>query len=210
MSIFSKPDRRWLEEAGRDFDLREFDGSVATGRVAIIRLLDERTELAGKHVLLTADRRHVTVFDQAAANRVVIRIPWASFVDAGVHAEPGTPRLRLDLAVQLGITVVRFALWFDAAERVRLDQLVTHIRLHTEPPPAAPPTAAPEPPPEDTTAEVPSLEDTTAEVPSLEVPLLEVRCAPPVNDWLVFLPGDCSAEVLRRVAPPPPVNGAVE
>ncbi|HYQ62441.1 hypothetical protein [Actinophytocola sp.] len=201
MSIFSKPDRRWLEEAGRDFDLREFDGSVATGRVAIIRLLDERTELAGKHVLLTAGLRHVTVIDQAAANRVVIRIPWGSFVDAGVHAEPGTPRLRLDLAVQLGITIVRFALWFDAAERVRLDQLVTHIRRHMEPPPAAPPTAAPEPPPEDTTAEV---------VPSLEVPLLEVRCAPPINDWLVFLPGDCSAEVLRRVAPPPPVNGAVE
>src|SRR6476469_6520363 len=190
MSIFSKPDRRWLEESGRDFDLREFDGSVATGRVAIIRLLDERTELAGKHVLLTAGLRHVTVIDQAAANRVVIRIPWGSFVDAGVHAEPGTPRLRLDLAVQLGITIVRFALWFDAAERVRLDQLVTHIRRRMEPPPAAPPTAAPEPSP--------------------EVPLLEVRCAPPINDWLVVLPGDCSAEVLRRVAPPPPVNGAVE
>jgi hypothetical protein len=195
MSIFSKPDRRWLEEPGRDFDLREFDGGVATGRVAVIRLLDERTELAGKHVLLTVDRRHVTVIDQAEAKRVVIRIPWRSFVDAGVHAEPGTPRLRLDLAVQLGITVVRLALWFDAAERVRLDQLVTHIRRHTQTPPSGQPSS-------------PSA--TPSEEPTSEVPLLDVRCAPPVDDWLVFLPGDCSAEVLRRVAPPPPVNGAVE
>lgn len=197
MPMFSRSDRRWLEEPGQDFDLREFAGRVATGRVASIRLLDERAErLAGKHVLLTVDRRHVTVVDRAEAKRVVVRVPWRSFVDASVQAEPGIPRLRLDLAVQLGVAVVRFALWFDATERSRLDWLVTQIRRHTDTTPPAQPSPAPTRPSDDTPA---------------EVPLLEVRCAPTHKDWLVFLPGDCGAEVLRRVvAAPPPVNGAVE
>lgn len=36
--------------------------------------------------------------------------------------------------------------------------------------------------------------------PADTLPLLDVRCAPPGEEWLVFVPGDCSAEVLRRTS----------
>jgi hypothetical protein len=38
------------------------------------------------------------------------------------------------------------------------------------------------------------------EQPADTLPLLDVRCAPPGNEWLAFVPGDCSAEVLRRTS----------
>lgn len=44
--------------------------------------------------------------------------------------------------------------------------------------------------------------------PADTLPLLDVRCAPPGDEWLVFSPGDCSTEVLRRSSGPPPVVGS--
>ena len=196
MSIFTKHERRWHEEPGQEFDLREFVGRTPTGRVAFVRMIDEQPQqLPGKHVRLVVDRRQVTIVELREPKGVVVRIPWKSFVDAGLHAEPGIARLRLDLAAQLGVTVVRFALWFDAAERSRLDRLVAQINRYADTPPVTRPTQSSASPASDTTA---------------EVPLLDVRCAPPLNDWLVFLPGDCSAEVLRRVVATPPASGTVE
>lgn len=186
---FSKRGPKWVAEQGRDHDLREYAGGTPTGRVAFIRTPSERTEsIPGKHVVLNMDRRQVTIVANAESQGVLLRIPWHSCVSANLHDEPGTTRLRLDLAVQLGVAPVQLALWFDAAQRSALDRLIAHVH-----PPSTTPAAV---------SALPVQNGTTT-----DVPLLDVRCAPTSDDWIVFLPGGCSADVLRRV---PPVAGAVE
>jgi hypothetical protein len=176
VSVFSRREPRWLAEPGEDFDLREYQGGVPTGRVAIVRTPGEHVErVPGKHVRLVVDRRQVTVIEQTEPRGVLLRTPWRSFVDARLHDEPGVARLRLELTVRLGISTLLVSLWFDATWRAELSRLVEHVGRVTR-----------------SVAEEPAVPTSPA------LPLLDIRCAPQSDEWLVFLPGDCSGEVLRR------------
>jgi hypothetical protein len=189
MAKFIRHKPKWVAEHGVDYDLREYAGGTPTGRFAVIRTAGERTEsIHGKHVVLHMDRRRVTIASHMEPGGILLRIPWQSMAHAGLHDEPGTARLRLDLAVRLGVTTVQLVLWFDAIHRSALDRLVTHIHTLTGTPQIAEPVRA---------------QDDTA----TSVPLLDVHRAPTGDDWIVFLPGECSAEVLRTV---PRANGVVE
>jgi hypothetical protein len=189
MAKFTRNKPKWVAEQGVGYDLREYAGGKPTGRFAVIRTPDERTEyLPGKHVVLRIDRRRVTIASHVEPRGILLRIPWQSMAHAGLHDEPGTARLRLDMAVWLGVTTVQLVLWFDATHRSALDRLVAHIHTLTGTPPTAEPVRA--------------QDDTPT-----KVPLLDVHRAPTGDDWIVFLPGECSAEVLRIV---PNVTGAVE
>jgi hypothetical protein len=186
--VFPRREPRWHAETGQDFDLREYRGGKPTGRVANIRTLGDHVQrVPGKHVQLVIDRRQVTVVEHAERKGVLLRAPWRSLVDARLHDEPGIARLRLELTVRVGVSVLPVSLWFDAAWRAELTRLVDHIgRLAQEVAQALPRST--------------ELDD--------RLQLLDVRCAPPNDEWLAFLPGDCSTEVLRRTAAgPPPAAG---
>jgi hypothetical protein len=192
-----KREPRWVPEPGRDFDLREYQGDQPTGRVANVRQpADHVEDIKGKHVRLTCDRRQITVVDLSTPKGAVLRFPWPSFVAARVVNEAGTARLVLELDVRVGAGIIHLSLWFDAAHRPELDRLVAHVRSVTG---GSQLRAAPTP-----------AESEPAQPEVAELPLLDTRCAPPDDDWLVFRPGDCSAEVLRRTAllPPSPTSAA--
>jgi hypothetical protein len=188
--MFTKREPQWHAESGQDFDLREYDGGQPTGRVANIRVLGDRVDIPGRHTVLVDEGRRVTIVGREGAIGVRMRIPLQSFVDAQVHNEPGVARLRLDLVIRLGPAVVTVPLWFDAAVRSELDYLVDRIQRQAPPSGAGRATAQPVPD-----------EPVARPAAPVVLPLLDVRVAPSSDDWLVFRPGRCSREVLRRVEP---------
>jgi hypothetical protein len=189
MAIFRR-DVHWQVEHGSDFDLRELRGGHPTGRVARLGWAGDVEQVRGRGVSLFAEGNRLTVVEQAEPGRSAARIqlPRRSIVDVVVVPEPGIPRVLVTLIVEFGPARFPIQLWFDAAARPALERVLRGLGW-TPPHPDGPEAAKP-----------------------VELPLLEVRSAPASEDWLVFRPGACSAEVLRAAEPvvpaQPPGGGA--
>jgi hypothetical protein len=223
---------RWQVESGPDYDLCEYQGGQPTGRVAVMSWPGDFLErVKGHHVWLLGEKSRVTIAERRDPGLLAVRlqVPLRSCVDAKVVGEPGLPRVRLDLTIRMGGGTFTIPLWFSSAERPVLEGFIGRIRRLTDQAEPSPSARFPQPisaePPRHLRAESatdrpvtvkPRLVPPESPAPRTKpgqqatppgvtgLPRLDVRMAPDDDDWIVFRPGDCSAEVLKPATDPPP------
>lgn len=231
MAAMFRRGAHWIADQGPDYDLRELHGGHPTGRVARLAWPGEVEQVRGRGVSLYAEGNRLTLVERAEPGRSAIRLhlPRRSIVDATVVPEPGTPRVMVTLTVQFGPSRFPVQLWFDAAARPVLERILRRTPPHPTPhqahePRSHPvPRAEPDPGHRDVAGREPRAEQESSSRPGIrpasegqraassaqrpaaesapELAPLTVHPAPVNENWLVFRPGPCAAEVL--LAPPP-------